>query len=83
MRFSFKSFLAFGCLLAPFSYAEDTCNSWEEPGGAPFAKGRVGGQAFPDPADYQMTCNCRWKGGDQIVGIEAWAVSESTPASYP
>ena len=54
-----------------FGRAEDGCD--DGPDAAPFAPGRVGGQAFPAAWDYQMSCECRWKGGDSIVGIEAWS----------
>ncbi|ORY13381.1 hypothetical protein BCR34DRAFT_586533 [Clohesyomyces aquaticus] len=47
--------------------AEDSCDD------GPFAPGRVGGLAFPETWDDKMTCECRWKGGDVITGIEAWS----------
>lgn len=67
------SLLAKGLLLslAAFTLAEDNCDAG--PGEAPFAPGRVGGLAFPSPADSQVACVCRWKGGEVLVGMEAWS----------
>ncbi|KAF2277834.1 uncharacterized protein EI97DRAFT_487852 [Westerdykella ornata] len=57
--------------LAALVLAEDNCDA--RPDEAPFAPGRVGGVAFPDPADDKVTCVSRWKSGEVIVGMEAWS----------
>jgi hypothetical protein len=61
-------------LLSGISHAQDDCDA--KPDIAPFAPGTTGGAPFPNPADKDTTCECKWSSGESIIGIEAWSVNE-------